>query len=173
MVRSDLELDRLQIEGIHAHDPRLELRERRPLVAAAHFAQADDALVGDQFEDGPQEIARVDAGVVPQHGVHGNGHGADLQVDDLHAIDLSMMSESCETVTLSRGSACYGRVKVALAGFARNWTVTSKSFVLAVGGDLDRRSVRGSRGISPRRRRPIWRSRLVFQSWLISWSRAL
>ena len=64
----------------HAHDPGC----LSALVSAADFPQAHDSLVGDEFQNGAQKIARVNAGVVAQLAGEGNGDGAGAEIDDFH-----------------------------------------------------------------------------------------
>ncbi len=73
------------MKRVFAQDARLELLQRPALIAPAHFAQAHDAFVGDDFENGTQEIAGMDAGVVAQLRVERDGHAAGAQVNDFHS----------------------------------------------------------------------------------------
>ena len=54
------------MKRIQPDDPRLQLHQRAALVSAADLAEPDEALIRDELEDGPEEIAGVDAGVVAQ-----------------------------------------------------------------------------------------------------------
>src|SRR5690606_2900205 len=79
-----LQLQRFQMKGINPHDPRLELEQGASLIATADLAQTNDPLVGDQLQNGAQEVTGMNARIVTQLAGERNRHRANFQIDDFH-----------------------------------------------------------------------------------------
>ncbi len=84
----EADLDGVELEGVLADDDFAGgFQGGGGFGAARDFAEAVDAVVGDDFEDDAQRVGRMQAGGVEQGRV-GDGDGRDAQFGDLHVVIL-------------------------------------------------------------------------------------